>query len=286
MKKRMPASTGAVTDGSAGGFTLIELLVVIAIIAILAALLLPVLGRAKTRAQQIQCLNNVKQLTLEAFQYWNDFGVGIYYDNSGDNGDWMAPLMQYSSKVPDLLVCPLAQLPNPNPTSGQPPGTINKAWVRWGQYLKQSWEYYGSYGYNGWLYSGPNNPGDAVNLSVNGFPTQDSIVHPADTPAFFDMAWCDAWPQNTDGLDSGINLYSQSDAECTPATGEINRVLTPRHKVSVADVPNGPYGGTRAGLPGAVNLGCADGHAATVPLPNLWYEYWTLGWDPSAVTQQ
>src|SRR5437870_1387830 len=61
------------------GFTLIELLVVIAIIAILAALLLPVLSRAKDKAKTVNCISNLKQLAV----CWHLYAV--------DNADRLAP---------------------------------------------------------------------------------------------------------------------------------------------------------------------------------------------------
>jgi prepilin-type N-terminal cleavage/methylation domain-containing protein len=73
---------GRECGGVASGFTLIELLVVIAIIAILAALLLPALSRAKVQAGSIKCLSNLKQLTLAWVSYCGD-NKGVVPPNGG-----------------------------------------------------------------------------------------------------------------------------------------------------------------------------------------------------------
>ena len=89
--------------GSAG-FTLIELLVVIAIIAILMALLLPSLSRAKAKANQISCLNKMRQLTLAATMYAGDHNDEFPVRRERTNA-WPHKLKPYYVNW-QILACP------------------------------------------------------------------------------------------------------------------------------------------------------------------------------------
>jgi prepilin-type N-terminal cleavage/methylation domain-containing protein len=251
------------------GFTLIELLVVIAIIAILAALLLPALARAKMKAQRINCTSNLKQMELAFSMYMGDFAGALPYyptDPSGASLLWIQTLANYYSQVDKARLCPAAN--RIDTTTGW--GTADQAW----KWVGGSVPYFGGYAFNGWFY-GTDDPFGGTTPALK-FLKESSVQRPSQTPVLVDANWVDFWPKATDP--PARDLYNG----LQDASGQIGRITIARH------------GGTAAGsaprafppiqpLPSAINLGVFDGHVELSKLQNLWTFYWNNGYVPPAI---
>lgn len=269
------------------GFTLIELLVVIAIIAILAAMLLPALAKAKAKAKSVQCLSNLRQWTL-IWTYYTDDNNNCFpgeYASLPDRGDWAGSLRDYYGKKPYLLLCPvtgtmqnaagIGEKERPVPwndpsatehgglTTAFKVGSQSKPWPDPTDSLGRP--VLASYGANLWIYNLSQQSGKYQGRDVaNNWRKSTMISNPSLTPLMADAMWRGGGPH----FDAAIaHQRPQFNGEYQGADYEMMHFAIARHAKGS-------------------NVDFADGSARYMRVRSLWELQWHKTFDVTYAAKQ
>jgi len=247
-------------------FTLIELLVVVAIIALLIAILLPSLSKARDEAKRSVCLSQLRQLATAWSVYTIDERGALfnYLTYRQDNEYWTSILGPYYSENAAMLICPMTV----DPPGSEGTGNIGVPGVRMGT-ADLAWsEQRSAYGTkepfnrSSYTYNGNLHPQSTIGLDDDRYQGVSDIRRTGRTPLFGDAIWRESHPGKPGLRIFPGDLYDPRSSIPGSSDGMF-RLVTNRH---------GPI----------TNIVFADTHAEAVALPDLWTLQWHRNFDTTA----